>query len=72
MGQKVTATASGFCPEANKQQTITVVLERIHLGSGIPPSNKVMSYNCPYAREHGCRNNGPDGRSCPLLRQIHS
>lgn len=71
MGRKFTVTTSGFCPETGKQQTITVALESIQLGGGIPSGNKVMSYSCPYAQEHDCASNGPDGRSCPLLRQIH-
>lgn len=72
MGRKITVTTCGFCPETGKQQTITVALECIQLGGGIPSSNKVMSYSCPYAQEHDCGSNGPDGRSCPLLQQIHS
>lgn len=63
-------SVTGFCPESNRQQTITVTFECIRLGGGLPPSNKVMSYSCPYAMEHGCNHNGPDGRSCPLLQRI--
>ena len=44
MGRKFTVTTSGFCPETGKQQTITVALESIQLGGGIPSGNKVMSY----------------------------
>lgn len=58
---------TGFCPEAESQQTITVQVTRIQLGGGLPPSDKVLGYSCHYAQEHGCHHNGSDGRKCPLL-----
>ena len=32
-------TVSGLCPETNSQQMITVTVERIQLGGGLPPSD---------------------------------
>lgn len=63
-------SVTGLCPETNRPQAITVTFETIHFGGGLPPSNKVLSYRCPHAMEHGCDHNGLDGRSCPLLQQI--
>ena len=39
-------TVSGLCPETNSQQMITVTVERIQLGGGLPPSDKVIAYAC--------------------------
>lgn len=60
-------TVSGLCPETNSQQMITVTVERIQLGGGLPPSDKVIAYTCSHAQEYGCSRNGADGRACPLL-----
>ena len=60
-------TVSGLCPETNSQQMITVTVERIQLGGGLPPSDKVIAYACSHAQEYGCSRNGADGRACPLL-----
>lgn len=55
-------TVSGLCPETNSQQMITVTVERIQLGGGLPPSDKVIAYACSHAQEYGCSRNGADGR----------
>lgn len=59
---------SGRCPESGQDQTITVTYQRIQLAGGGPSGNKILSYHCPYAQEHGCSQNGADGRRCPLLQ----
>ena len=46
-------TVSGLCPETNSQQMITVTVERIQLGGGLPPSDKVIAYACSHAQEYG-------------------
>lgn len=59
---------TGYCPETDRKQTITVQVEQINLGGGLGSGQKVLGYNCPYAHEHGCVHRGTDGRKCPLFQ----
>lgn len=61
---------TGYCPEADSQQTITVDVARIPMAGGMPAGYKVMSFRCPYAEDHGCHHGGTDNRDCPVLKKM--
>ena len=61
-------TINGYCPEQDKQNSITVRFN-IYEQIGGPALTRRLSFSCAYEKEHGCVTCGQTGIGCPIYQQ---
>ena len=71
MSKHIRSTYSGYCPELDKQMSITVDFEEIQLLGEMIAQHKKTGYSCEHGSWEGCNSNGENGADCPIFKLAH-